>query len=49
MRLAPPKFDFGQLASSDIHYRADDLDGAGFTSLRFSDNVQVFDPPVWHQ
>ncbi len=49
MRLAPPKFDFGQLPSSDIHYRADDLDGAGFTSLRFPDNVQVFDPPVWHQ
>src|ERR1700730_17618981 len=49
MRLAPPKFDFGQLPSSHIHYRADDLDGTGFTSLRFSDNVQVLDPPVWHQ
>src|SRR6266446_10250059 len=24
MRLAPPKFDFGQLPSGDIHYRADD-------------------------
>ncbi len=49
MCLAPPKFEFGQLSSGDIHYRADDLDCAGFASLRFSDNVQVFDPRVWHQ
>jgi len=49
MRLAPPKFDFGQLSSSDIHHRAYDLDDAGFTSLCFSDNVQVFNPRVWHQ
>src|SRR5580704_14902517 len=33
MRLAPPKFDFGQLPSSHIHYRTDDLDGTGFISL----------------
>jgi hypothetical protein len=49
MRLAPPKVDFGELPRGDIHDRANDLDGAGFTSRRFSDNMQVFDPRVWHQ
>jgi hypothetical protein len=39
MRLAPPKFDFGQLPRGDIYYRSNDLDAAGFTPLRFSNNV----------
>jgi hypothetical protein len=48
MRFAPPKFDFGQLPSGDIHYRADNLD-AVFTPLRFPHNVQIFDPSVRQQ
>src|SRR6267378_7358223 len=49
MLFAPPKFDFGQLPRGDIHHRANDLDGAGYISLRFSNNVYILDPPVWHQ
>jgi hypothetical protein len=49
MRFAAPKVDFGQLPRCDIPDRANDLDAASFTSHRFSDNMQVFDPCVWHQ
>src|ERR1700733_9395257 len=49
MSLAAAEFDFGLHPGSNIHYRANDLDASGVTTLRFSNNVQVFDSPVWHQ
>jgi hypothetical protein len=39
LHFAPPKFDFGPLPRGDIHYRADNLDAAGFTRLGFSNDV----------
>src|SRR6266436_5227036 len=43
MRLAPPKFDFGQLPSSDIHHRTYELETAWVIFHHMSYDVDMPD------